>query len=870
MRNKVFVFSSCIVLAFFALFALPARAQSQAEAAEAANALFVDAVLKYRQAEALGGSEADAVYREVRRLLDMLLLEHPSSRPVQALRELASPGGIDLGKLPEMDTANSPESWNDAKRGIARDLLTAYQADLERIAQVADGADYALLSAAAYAESPTDESLRLAAERGWSFVWRYEKRDDTNPLVGSAVALLFRSSSGSHVLAYRGSKRRGDWVTNTLGTISSDDLHSAQVEAAREVAIEVAGLHPDVIFVGHSLGGRLAQVARLTTNKPAVAFNSAPLGTNDHLRALKDRRDADALLLRFRAPEDTLTSVFAPGDIEVSNFVRVEGGVITDAVNFDFTHAMKAMAQAMQAVRIARDEGWIDAFVKELRSITEPEGNTGSEAEEAPEKEDWASKRIGETADQFNVFEHILYGRCGDDCTLEGTTGEFRINLTHSGKLPTATITSTCEMLFQQGSPTCEPGLIDVRSLSGGSIVYDVRREECLHRGCRAAFVAVSETEQHLASGGDGFYSGQAGYFFDYIVTEGDALARTETPNSQSQGDLGHASRGLLGIYGEGDAETSCPIGPVVLSSNRVDFYESSCEFERPIPEGATRFRTEATCTGEGETWKRDFFFSASDDGFRLSVRDLSTDDIRIFERCTADDVGPEQVDKGLDETANADRSVLNALQLSAIDIFALQLSSGRPEEAIRSELLSRMLNSYGVDEFARRRNIQSVIDLIQNRRSFAQGVTVSLDSRVLEARYDFDRQYFDLCLLNAINTNERTPYGELLVSFFVEYPEAGRCTLGSTGRSLYLENRNQVVWGARLVLPFPVERAEQLHQQLVDGDVYLNSSCASFTYEESPLWSSSLRCRIDTFSLISQGTVIADYSRSGGLVVRR
>lgn len=338
-----------------------------------ANELFVQGVLAYRDTKAASADAPPEAYSETRRLFDLVLLRYPETRAAEILTTEEAPGGIDRSRLPQLRERDEPEGWNDGKRGIARDLVLAYEADLAALGRVADAADYALLAAASYAESYTDPVLTTARDRGWTMVWRYERQAPKLvagiPQPGAAVAILFRSERGKHVLSFRGTTNLGDWVSNINGTLSPDPISNAQIDIARGIAREVAASHPDVIFTGHSLGGRLSEVSNLATGNPAVIFNAAPLSAADKLKAAVAGVDNPNPVHRFRSPEDTLTALFSRDETVVANLPRVEGGKITDALASGFTHGSRAIADAMQEVRRARDEGWVAALMAELRVV---------------------------------------------------------------------------------------------------------------------------------------------------------------------------------------------------------------------------------------------------------------------------------------------------------------------------------------------------------------------------------------------------------------------------------------------------------------------------------------------------------------------
>lgn len=214
------------------------------------------------------------------------------------------------------------EELTDAKRKIASEILQAYNSDADRIRTVAEHADLAVLAWSAYGE---DRALEYAEHRGWQLVREVENK---NLIAGDTRAYLFASGDGRHVLAFRGTVTRGDWLTNIAGTVTTAPLLDAQILGAIDVAGDVAAEHSEVTFVGHSLGGRLALIGSLVTGRPAVVFNAAPLGRLETIALMglspTTQPTAAATRTGFRSPSDALTRLFPQDDIEVSNIVVPE------------------------------------------------------------------------------------------------------------------------------------------------------------------------------------------------------------------------------------------------------------------------------------------------------------------------------------------------------------------------------------------------------------------------------------------------------------------------------------------------------------------------------------------------------------------
>lgn len=273
--------------------------------------------------------------------------------------------------------------WNAQKRTLAEELLNDYDGDLRRINEVANYADMALLAWASYG---SEDAFNAAATRGWACVNVFREPPPSESL-SDTVAVLFRSSTNRYVLAYRGTQDSGDWRTN-LATVSCSDAANAEIESARKIAREAVARYGYVEFTGHSLGGRMAQAACYEIGSKAVVFNSAPLGCNDKQK-VQDAQMPLASLVAFRAPQDTLTAlspaarlikpsvtIALPEDIVVSNIYEARGALVEllreskdEAVgNLVYKHAMSVLAKAMQEVRLARDDGWINTYMAEQRT----------------------------------------------------------------------------------------------------------------------------------------------------------------------------------------------------------------------------------------------------------------------------------------------------------------------------------------------------------------------------------------------------------------------------------------------------------------------------------------------------------------------
>jgi len=361
LRKYVIAALVCTTLSFFGF-----EARSQDANAEA-NKLFVEAVSLYRGSQSETGSSKSESYAKVRALFDQILQDHPDSKPATIIAQGGSPGGVLIASLP----SSMPKGWNDGKRGIARDLLAKYDDDVGAIEAVAEAALYAHLAWAAY---DAGEPKQFLEQRGWKII---EANKGDRVLVGDVTATLFEGPQGQHVLAFRGSVTGGDWVTNVGGTLSPTPLLNGQVIDALKLADEVAQKFPNVVFVGHSLGGRLAQASSLKTGKVAYAFNSAPVGYNE-IRKMGFQELIQGKMRRFRSPQDQLSGVFTESDTVVANIEKVDANALFNLMNLkDYTHAMNVLAQSMKSVAFAWREGWITAYLNE-QGVTDGEESVES------------------------------------------------------------------------------------------------------------------------------------------------------------------------------------------------------------------------------------------------------------------------------------------------------------------------------------------------------------------------------------------------------------------------------------------------------------------------------------------------------------
>lgn len=247
----------------------------------------------------------------------------------------------------------------DVPESKQSELLSAYNYQIDTLKAISDDAEFATLAWATY---NNQEALKLAGGLGWTPFKTFGAT--TDGLTGDVAATLFLSERGQAVLAFRGSISVGDWVTNVAGSLVDTDSNLySQINGSNEIVDEVIKTHPEVIFVGHSLGGRLATLASLRTGNRAVVFDRAPSARTDKSQSTLSPEEfirleamelslagSSELVTAYRAPDDPLTAVFATsqGDRVIQNMLPGDG------------HDIGLLAKAMQEVRDALDKGWLN------------------------------------------------------------------------------------------------------------------------------------------------------------------------------------------------------------------------------------------------------------------------------------------------------------------------------------------------------------------------------------------------------------------------------------------------------------------------------------------------------------------------------
>ena len=379
------------LLLLLAVKAVAAGAQSgstaQPHSSDDPNGLFVDAVMLYGQAASEPPEKQAETYLRVRAMLDHILNDHPDTALARTIGLGGAVGGIDLDQLALVD----PYGWNDGKRRSAETMLAAYNQDEARLRQVAAAAEFALLACATYSQDGLicqDENFGNPTVDLRELGWKAEGFARDLQFVGEPVGFLYTHNDGQAVLAFRGSDKLLDFVTNVVGTVDPGFLTTAQLDFAKDEALRAVAAHPDLIIVGHSLGGRMAQVGSLATGRPAVVFNSAPIGAWETIRYPQSLTGQNELVQRFRSPDDPVSilvdetvGVSMPAKhIDVSNIAQTgdtQMGNLAGAKLHGYVHSMPVLSGGIAEVARIVDKGWLDALLREQeRKRTEERAST--------------------------------------------------------------------------------------------------------------------------------------------------------------------------------------------------------------------------------------------------------------------------------------------------------------------------------------------------------------------------------------------------------------------------------------------------------------------------------------------------------------
>lgn len=284
-----------------------------------------------------------------------------------------------------------PVKLTPVLKEMQAEILKDYHGDLKTIELVAQNADYAAIAKNVYGGGKDAYPL----PNGWARV-NPEIQKISNPVEGDLFYDEYTGPNGQYVFAFQGTANWSkQWIDNFPGQLIPTDL-SVEAEV---LAQSIAAVHPNVVFVGHSLGGRLANFARLITGADAVVFDASITSLPEHIKGLESGV-APGHLTSFRSPQDPVSGM-APlrGDVTVENMPRVAGMSIKQKLELKavalglsalgpvgevaaklvnplatgativgeaqtYTHDMEVLAVAMRSVKI----------IVELTDITSPAG----------------------------------------------------------------------------------------------------------------------------------------------------------------------------------------------------------------------------------------------------------------------------------------------------------------------------------------------------------------------------------------------------------------------------------------------------------------------------------------------------------------
>lgn len=239
-------------------------------------------------------------------------------------------GGFLDGKRFDLCELHEPEFTTprpDASRDRAEAILEAYDGDISIIEEISRNAQYATLANAVY-------SGNMSPGNGWVGTRNY--RLPSLRVLGENEVTLFSNPEVGLVLAFPGTNQWTDipvWIS----------LSRNQVREAATLGDNVASAYPEreINFVGHSLGGRLAQVAAGRAGGNAIVFNSAPLDSFESAAYGRETGVFDPpTVISFRAKNDIVSRIFprAREDIEIvnyPNFTPAAGSTVLDRIKFN-------------------------------------------------------------------------------------------------------------------------------------------------------------------------------------------------------------------------------------------------------------------------------------------------------------------------------------------------------------------------------------------------------------------------------------------------------------------------------------------------------------------------------------------------------
>jgi len=224
------------------------------------------------------------------------------------------------------------------------------------------------------------------------------------------------------------------------------------------------------------------------------------------------------------------------------------------------------------------------------------------------------------------------------------------------------------------------------------------------------------------------------------------------------------ASASLIGRFGSDEYhETSCEIGPVVVSQSKVLLYESSCQLKRPIPDGASSHVSDVMCSGEGDTWPDRFTLSVTNQN-TLSVMSNNRSTPSLYRRC-ATSILSQAGDQNSSQNSGRQKNHLDSATLASTRVHGVYDSGGgsmlvRLEET-SDETLVGLFRAFGakpsrtktyytdISQFEAKRRQKEDEERIEAARALFQGkrVVVEVFEHPINLNeYDFQSLTFFAC----------------------------------------------------------------------------------------------------------------------------
>lgn len=263
--------------------------------------------------EALEGYDVDLadVQTELRFIdLDTGSLQIADSEP----QIMPSPPMI---PVPSSDMPNAPLSPGFA--ALVERVLMSYDSVAD-IQSIASNAIFAALAQYAYENG-------AGAPDGWTVIGGQES------INGMGGVVFENDATGEIVLAFRGTTRWDiEWPTNSALWAGLPVDQIPEMQDALSYARSVKHQFERVTFVGHSLGGAMAQYAAVELRESAVTFDAAPLeaslsaarGNLLYSPQLPEYRN----VINFKGPADPVTGALVTGTANMSGLREIGGDPI--------------------------------------------------------------------------------------------------------------------------------------------------------------------------------------------------------------------------------------------------------------------------------------------------------------------------------------------------------------------------------------------------------------------------------------------------------------------------------------------------------------------------------------------------------------